>query len=100
MPNSAEIVTAGATVAAVVFAGLAWWAALRAYRGSFRPVVRPVPKRYPNGDIEPVVLVLKNIGRGPAVSVFLVEPKPGPGLQWPPTHPGPIVATVDVVEPL
>ncbi|MGE3511411.1 MAG: hypothetical protein AB7N65_21280 [Vicinamibacterales bacterium] len=59
-----------------------------------------MPKRYGNGGIAPDVLVLKNIGRGPAISVMLVEPEPPAGQQWPPTHPGPIAATADVVEPL
>ena len=59
-----------------------------------------MPKRYPNGDIVSVFLVLKNIGRGPALSVFLVESEPPPGQRRPPTHPGPMVRTVDVVESL
>src|SRR5688572_4684431 len=73
--------------------------AVRTYRASFRPVVRAVPARYANQTIRPDVLILKNIGRGPAVSVFLIEPEPPPGERWPPDE-GPIVTSVDVIEPL
>ena len=95
-----DAITAGATLIAAVAATFAGIVAVRTYRVSFKPVLRPVPARFPNGAINPRFLILKNIGRGPAVSVFLVEPPPGPGLAWPITNPGPIVTTVDVVEPL
>jgi hypothetical protein len=99
-PNWAQIVSAAAAVGALLIALLAWANAVSAYRTSFQPVLRPVPKRNPNDDINPSVLFLKNIGRGAAVSVFLVEAPLPPGQEWPPGHPGPIVTTVDVVEPL
>jgi len=99
-PNWAQIVSAVAAAAALAIATFAWRTNVRTYRGSFRPVVRPVPARHPNGTINNGRLILKNIGRGPAISVSLVEPPPPPGEQWPLTHPGPIVTTVDVVEPL
>jgi hypothetical protein len=92
-------ISAFAAVVALITALAALAVSLATYRGSFRPLVRPVPKRFPNNDINASVLVLKNIGRGPAVSVFLIEPPPPPGLQWPPGH-NLVVTTTDVVEPL
>ena len=99
-PNWAQILSSGAAVIAVVVASFAWRNSVRTYQAAYRPVLRPVVMRHPNGDIASELLVLKNIGRGPAVSVFLVEPNPPAGERWPLTHPGPVVATVDVVEPL
>lgn len=87
--------TINAAIALAAFA--AWRATIRTYRGSYRPVLRPVPLREPNRDIIPVRLILKNIGRGPAVSVCLVDPNRPP---LPFDLDSPIVQTADVVEPL
>jgi hypothetical protein len=87
-------------VAVAAFAAGALWVALRTYRDSFRPVVRVVLRRDPTGDLIPDALILKNIGRGSAMSVTLIEPEPPAGQEWPLTHPGPVVTSVDVVEPL
>ena len=95
-----EIIRALATVAAAIIAGFALNAALRTYRASFRPVLRPALLYLANGTISSKQFILKNIGRGPAVSVFLVEPEPPPGQPWPSPNPGPVMLTLDVVEPL
>lgn len=99
-PNWADIVSALAAGIAVVVATFAWSTAVRTHRTSYRPIVRAIPARHPNRDINAAVLILKNIGRGPAVAVSIVEPPPPRGEQWPITHPGPVVVGVDVVEPL
>lgn len=92
-------INAWTSVAVAAFAAGALWVALRTYRDSFRPVVRVVLRRDPTGDLIPDALILKNIGRGSAMSVTLIEPEPPAGQEWPLTHPGPVVTSVDVVEP-
>jgi hypothetical protein len=94
-----EIFRLLATVATAVIAFFALRAAIQTYRASFRPVQRPALIQ-PNGVFRPTGLILKNIGKGPAVSVFLVEPEPSRGERWPSTHPGPVVRALDVIEPL
>ena len=80
-----------------VLALLAWVTAIKVYRGSYRPVVRPIPRRMgADRAINARGLILKNIGRGPAIAVCVVGPRIGPnGIQS-----DALLHTVDVIEPL
>ena len=97
--TTVEMLRMLATVAAAVIAFFAFRAALRTYRASFRPVVRPALVQ-PKGVFRPTGLILKNIGKGPAVSVFLVEAAPPYDQEGRSTTPDPVIHTLDVVEPL
>ena len=69
-----EWVQAGVAIAALLVAAGAAVFSLMAYRNSFRPVLRIVPARKNKGaQINADWLILKNIGRGAAVSVVVVE---------------------------
>jgi hypothetical protein len=68
---------------------LAWRAAVRTHRGSIRPVVRPVRYRPGSPLSSRMFLILKNVGRGPALAVALWDER---------RHQ--VICSVDVVEPL
>lgn len=85
-PNWAEIVTAGATVVAVIVAGFAWFTSINTLRSSYRPLLRPVRTRGVTS------LLVKNYGKGPALSVLVYEP--------PVRDDSEPIAEADVVEPL
>jgi hypothetical protein len=71
----------------IVGAGIAvraWLTSVAALHSAYRPVLRPVPARN-----NPELLLIKNVGRGPAVSIVLMEKN----------HPQ-VIAELDLVEPL
>lgn len=82
----AAVVNAGAAVVAVIVAGIALLFSLRTFRTTYQPLVRPVTTAVAGG------LIVKNVGRGPALALTVVR------------HPAhsecDLVAEVDVVEPL
>lgn len=82
----AETVSAVAETATALLAGWALLSSIRVYRASYQPIVRPVVAR------DPVGLILKNVGRGAALSVT-VAPKPA-------ESEADVVTDVDVIEPL
>jgi hypothetical protein len=78
--------------AAVVAAIVSW----KAYQTSYRPMLRAVPLFFHDDSggatFEPEHFVLKNIGRGPAISVAVLR---GRG-----TAPTDLLGQIDAVEPL
>jgi hypothetical protein len=79
------------SISAALIAIAAWLTSIEALHSTYRPVLRPVPVRK-RDTTDPTRLILKNIGRGPAVAVMLLEnrSKPAPVL----------IAELDLVEPL
>ena len=71
------------TIAATI-AVRAWLTSVAALHSAYRPVLRPVPARA-NSEL----LLLKNIGRGPAVSIVLLD-----------QNDSSLMAELDLVEPL
>jgi hypothetical protein len=74
-------------IAALVAAIAAYVVSHQAFEESYRPILRAIPAK-----ANPHVLILKNIGRGAAVSVLIVE---GSGA----TEMG-LIGQVDAIEPL
>lgn len=89
-PNWTDILTAFATVAAVVAAGGAWFVSDETLRTSYRPVLRPVPLSSPGVGLRGDTFKVKNIGTGPAVAVMLFDG----------ADPDQVIGEIDVVEPL
>jgi hypothetical protein len=88
-----EVLIAGLALLAAIFAGVTSW---RAYKASYRPILRVVPL-FAGDDSGgetwcPDRLVLKNIGRGPAVSIVIVK---GNG-----SESEDLIGEVDALEPL
>jgi len=79
------------SVLALAAAGAAGWAAFKTLWASYTPFVRPVPIPNPAAP-SPTEIVLKNIGRGPALAVVVAED--------PARDERTLVAEVDVIEPL
>ena len=82
----AAVVAAVATVAAALIALWALAASYRTYRASYQPLVRPVVAE------EAGLIILKNVGRGTALSVTVAR--------RPADSEADLLADVDVVEPL
>jgi hypothetical protein len=87
--NAVQVVTA---VLALVTAVGAWTLSLTAYRTSYAPIIRPVPAKLPCGALDLGALILKNVGRGTAISLVLVA---GRG-----ANASLLLAEVDALEPL
>src|SRR5438067_2144967 len=71
----------------------AWLTSVEALHTAYRPVLRAVPIEVSaTRKIHPAELLLKNIGRGPAVGVMVFDYEEGAG--------APVMAERDVIEPL
>lgn len=73
-------------VAALIVAGIALASTLHTFRGTFQPIVRPVVPQDPSG------IILKNVGRGPAIAVVIAV--------RPAANEADYVTNADIIEPL
>jgi len=85
--NTALWAQAGVAAAALIAAVAACIVSYQAYKDSYRPILRTIPARN-----NPHAVILKNIGRGAAVSVLIVE-RPG-------DEESRLIGEVDAIEPL
>jgi len=93
-PEWVQAIVALLGLMAAVFAAVQAW---KAHQTSYRPIVRVVPlfdleDTTQGGDLLEFTLVLKNIGRGPAISIAIVQNR---GLS-----PDDLLGEVDALEPL
>lgn len=84
----------GVAISALVVASVAATSAWRAYRESYRPIVRPVPS-WDHGSTPQWVnseMIVKNVGRGSAISVVVAREQA--------LDASTLIGEVDVIEPL
>jgi hypothetical protein len=85
----------GVSILALLAAGAAAVLSWRAYQTSYRPIVRVVPLTESDSfgeELQPFSLILKNIGRGPAISIVIVRRRG--------TSADDLMGEVDALEPL